>query len=175
MKTFKALSLAMAVMALSACSQSRMGIGGRFEDIYLLQPVDLCRNMNGTQRGCFSIQVNYNDNFAYLDVVDLTQNVASQNLRILAKVEGGNYDVLVQSFQAAPGDYIQVRPLGGRHITEYTHWYIETTTVPNSGTGLVPQAANPGKGLVVVHDTVSYPDLQEVMNANNGYYTLNGN
>jgi len=166
---FKGLKtiLAMAViMVLSACSQTRTGLGGRYEDVYLLNPVSLCSNGGGELRGCFDLQLNMTDNFAYLDVVDVTQDVANHPMRIMARTADSNgFDVLAESVTLTPGQSIQIAPLNGRRIYEYTEWYIESSVVQNTGVGLVPRAAPAGQGTPVVYASVFFSDLEEAFEA----------
>lgn len=153
--------MAIVSMGLSACSQSRMGLAGRFQNVYLLNPVSLV----GTS-GAFVIQVDMTDNVAYLYATDLTQAVASQNLRLLGAQGNGNYDILNPSFRLNPTDpnsYVTITPKSGL-IASYNRIIIETTTTGTIGVGLTPEAAAPGAGQRVLTATVTYSDLQNALN-----------
>lgn len=169
----KKLSLLILALSLgSACSQNRLGIGGRYDTAYLLEPVELCRNISGPQRGCFSIQVSLNDNFAYVDIVGIQGDLANQWLRVGARTNASNPEELQiisgdqvksNSFVAIPESYIIVAPSGGRNITEYTEWFVEATTASNTGVGLTPVKAPLGGGTKAAHDFITYRDLDAVL------------
>jgi hypothetical protein len=169
----KKLSLMiLAISLMSACSQNRLGMGGRYDTAYLLQPVELCRNISGQKRGCFSIQVSLNDNLAYLDIAGIDSNIANQWLRVGARTNASSNEELQiisgdevrnNRFIAIPDSYIVVAPSGGRSITEYTEWFVEIPTTANPGVGLTPVAASIGNGTKIAHDFIAYYDLDAVL------------
>jgi hypothetical protein len=172
----KQLSLMTVALAMiSACSQSRYGMGGRYETVYDLNPVRLCDNVaTGVPMACFDFTVNVNDNIAYLDTKDIRQDVYNRQLRIGGRAMGSGdepFQILMgdqvsgNTFIPIIGSYIVVAPSSGRHITEYAEIFVETITVQNTGPGLVPQQVPVGRGMKVVHSFVNYPDLAAVYEA----------
>lgn len=179
MKTRMLGLLTIAAFAMSACSQSRMGLGGYYEDAYMLGKVPLCENVSGTLHGCFSITVNYNDNTAYIDVSNMDAKYLNTYLRIGVRASGmANYeqlsivegdDVKNNSFAPVVGSYVLVTTNSGHKITDFNEWFIESTTVANTGAGLVPVAVPFKKGTLMAHSvSIDYADLGAVDQAQNG-------
>ncbi|HVJ66242.1 MAG TPA: hypothetical protein VM901_13370 [Bdellovibrionota bacterium] len=166
---FRFLAPALLVLLGTACSQSRMGLGGRYESAYMLNSADLCSGGGG----CFSVQMDPVANVAYLDITGVQGNYANEYLRVIGRGSSGNAETLrildgeqisSNSFRPVVGSYVIVAGNGSRKIYEYDEWFIETTTMENTGGGLVRLPAKMGEGTILAHAMVVDPyNLQQVL------------
>ena len=147
------------LLALGACSQDRKSSSSLLKTDEIWAEQSLCSNNGQASSGCFNIQLNITQNFAWVDVQSLPNILASGvSYRVLARYDGtSTYDVLSDNESVPAGSTFEVHPISGRFIEGYVDWRFETTGIP--GSGIVNPAA-PGSGVVLAQGTINWPELK---------------
>ncbi len=159
--------LSMLMLSLSACIQSRRGVGnvGATQEVW--SAMDLCQNLRGARfQGCFRITLNVTDNMALVDVGSLPWTEGDFiPYRILARPHGAtSFFVLMDNINLAAGSQLQVPAYGSENITDYEEWRVETTQIlsPYNGIDYIPAA--PGRGEPLAQGILIWPELAELEN-----------
>jgi hypothetical protein len=151
---------------MGACAQGRKSyMSGKIETLFA--PQELCENVKGDLLGCFSLEVNYTSNLAYVDVlsIDNTDQVTGSTVpyRVLARRDGDSqFVVLADGITTSAGQFFEVRPFKGHYIEEYVEWRFELVkrfATTNTGVKLGLEDAAPGAGLPIVQTTVFFPEV----------------
>lgn len=109
--------------------------------------------------GEFQLQLNITQNFAYLDVLAMTEGWTSDiTYRVLAKRHDNTWWILAKELSASPGQTIEIESQQGHKIFEYTEWVVEF----ERGTyGVDYEYLDPDAR--IVQDTFHWPQLDEYL------------
>jgi hypothetical protein len=149
--------LLIALLAISACAQSRRSLAGRQAELWA--PMALCSNGNTEASGCFDVQLDVTNNQAYFDVRSLGFDALSVPYRVIARHPNSGWIMLDDNISATPGTYFTVNAPQGLYVEDMIEWRVELTQALQ-GLDLVPTAV--GQGLLVVQSPLNWLELNDL-------------
>ena len=157
---FKHLAIFGLVLVLGACSQGRKSLSAGLNDDRMTDAVVLNRVLDDgmifDHYGVFQLQLNIDQNFAWVDVLQMADGWnRSITYRILARrYNDAEFWVLAEGLSAAPGQTVEIDAIAGHKIYHYTEWAIEFEYM-EYGVQFMPGAKNSR----IVQDTINWPEL----------------
>jgi hypothetical protein len=130
-QTYRGVLVLGLMLLTGACGLGRKADGAGLKRARLSEARSLCTiNDNGTTydpMGCYQLQLNLDDNFAYLDVLEMGEGWdASQSYRVLAFRAGEARPwVLKRNVTAGAGQTVEVDAYTGHNIWDYVEWVVE--------------------------------------------------